>query len=230
MLSPVHASTDTNVGWHLESDSPLVAPTLEELVVQRLTVQILDGTLEPGTRLDQTEIAHTLGVSRTPVRDALRRLGMTGLVHVVPGRGAIVAELTYEDIVEIYSVRSSLEGMAGRQAALGLSEENLTTLATILDRMEDIEDTRAWTVANQEFHHLIYVGASRPRLLQLIDQLRDLCSPYVRWHLMSADSKRLARSDHRAILAALEARDGSAAELEIRTHLNRVCEGLADVL
>jgi DNA-binding GntR family transcriptional regulator len=120
---------------NLRIDASLAFQTREEFVAHRLREAILVGQLKPGDRLDQNEIAELLGVSRSPVREALRTLAAEGLVDVFPHRGAAVAELSVDELEEIFLIRRTLEGMAARLSALSMDDNEIAELETILEEM-----------------------------------------------------------------------------------------------
>lgn len=200
--------------------------TLEEYVASKLREAILKGYLKPGEKLDQNEIAELLGVSRSPVRDALRKLAAEGLVQIHPHRGAIVAELSLEELEEIYMLRRVLEGLAARLAVPHLAEERLAALGEILRAMDETEDVDVWIDLNYRFHHMIYEAAKRPRLLALIDNLRNIVAPYIRQYISSPGYRQSAQTSHRRILEACLRRDPVAAQRETEEHLQAVVDGV----
>lgn len=200
--------------------------TLEEYVASKLREAILKGYLKPGEKLDQNEIAELLGVSRSPVRDALRKLAAEGLVQIHPYRGAIVAELSPEELEEIYLLRRVLEGLAARLAVPQIDEERLAALEEILRAMDETEDTDTWIDLNYRFHHMIYEAAKRPRLLALIDNLRNIVAPYIRQYISTPEYRQSAQASHRQILEACRRRDPVAAQRETEEHLQAVVDGV----
>ena len=208
-----------------KSSAPLFL-TLEEYVAHRIREAILKGYYKPGERLDQTELAELLGVSRSPVRDALKRLAAEGLVTLHPHRGAMVAELSREELEEIYLIRRVLEGLAARLAVPNINAEQLEVLRTILERMDRTEDAEAWIELNYRFHHTIYRAANRPRLLEIIDNLRKTVAPYIRQYISSAEYRHQAQISHWRIYRACEERNPTLAEEETIQHLQAVVDGV----
>ncbi len=200
--------------------------TLEEYVAHRIREAILKGYFKPGERLDQTELAELLGVSRSPVRDALRRLAAEGLVTMHPHRGAVVAELSPEELEEIYLIRRVLEGLAARLAVPHLDEEDLGALREILERMDETEDADEWIDLNYRFHHTLYRAANRPRLLSIIDTLRNTVAPYIRQYIATPEYRAKAQASHWRIYQACAAGDAEAAERETVAHLQTVADGV----
>jgi DNA-binding GntR family transcriptional regulator len=200
--------------------------TREEYVAKVLREAIMRGDLKPGEKLDQREIAATLKVSRTPVRNALLILSEEGLVEMTAHRGAVVAELTPEEIEEIYLIRGVLEGIAARLAASRMTPELVDNLRAVLKKMGETEDADEWMEFNNQFHSLIYQTANRPRLLALIENLRNTTRPYSREFVGTEEHRQVARAHHARILAACETRDGQQAQNLIQEHMNVICQDM----
>ena len=198
--------------------------TREEFVASRLRDAILRGDLMPGERLDENALAEMLGVSRTPIRSALRVLAAESLVDLQPHRGAVVAELTPNELEEIYLVRSILEGLAARLAVPNMDDARIAALEAILEEVDRTQDAARWLVLNNRFHTLIYQAANRPRILSIIEYVRNLSTPYILQFIASPEHMASSRADHQRILDACRQRDGNRAEAELRKHLQDVCE------
>lgn len=204
----------------------LAYQTLEQFVARKLREAILLGHLRPGDKLDQNEIAETLGVSRSPVRDALRTLSAEGLVEVYPHRGAVVAELSADELEEIFLIRRILEGIAARLAVQSLNADQIVELRQILDEIDRTNDLDSWLELNRRFHHTLYQAAGRPRLLSMVENLRNTTVPYVRQFIATSKHKETSQASHRRILKACEDRNGTLAEQETQMHMNDVCLGV----
>ena len=213
---------------NLRIDASLAFQTREEFVAHRLREAILLGQLKPGDKLDQNEIAELLGVSRSPVREALRTLAAEGLVDVFPHRGAAVAELSVDELEEIFLIRRTLEGMAARLSALSMDASEIAELEMILEEIDQISDLDSWLELNRRFHHTLYEAAGRPRLFSLVENLRNTTAPYVRQFISSVEHIETAQASHRRILAACAAADGALAETETMRHMEAVCEGVLE--
>lgn len=194
--------------------------TAHEFVRSVLRRAILNGELGGGTRLVQAEIAATLDVSTTPVREALRDLATEGLVQFDPHRGAIVAELSIDDVHDIYEIRMVLEPLAMRQAVPHLSEALLGRLRELHRTMLDEPHSADWVDRNRVFHMAVYETAASPRLAAIIRNLQDASVMYIGASLKDKPSLRdEANQDHADILAALESRDADAAVAALTEHL-----------
>jgi DNA-binding GntR family transcriptional regulator len=212
------------------SHIPTPVPTLEQFVVDQLRDAILRGDLVPGQRLDQEELATLLGVSRSPVRIALRTLYAEGLVELLPHRGAMVAELSIEELEEIYHIRGILEGMIIRSAVPKCGAEELTYCRELLKEMEKPIERDRWVELNGEFHRTIYQKAGRRRLLSMIDSLRHASALYVHGYIATEDHLRSACASHRRILEAIEEGNPLRAQEETERHLQEVAKGVIGTL
>jgi DNA-binding GntR family transcriptional regulator len=182
--------------------------TAHELVRDTLRRAILRGTLPGGLRLVQAEIAAQLEVSTTPVREALRDLATEGLIRLDAHRGAIVRELDYSEVEEIYDLRKLLEPEALRRAAENITEEELEHAASLQAQMDGVTDAGVWADLNREFHATLVRAARAPRLINILQNLRDSAAPYVGLSLQASEEKRrLANDQHREILEAMRAGD-----------------------
>jgi DNA-binding GntR family transcriptional regulator len=183
---------------------------------------ILIGELKPRERLVEFELAERLGLSRTPIREALRRLEERGLVRILPRRGAVVADLSPEDAEGIYEVRVCLETLATRLAVGAITSRQLGEIAdleTACARLASGGDIAALMAANDRFHDAIYGAAGNPCLLDLIRQLRQRVNllRYNAWSLPDRIGKSLA--EHRRMVEMLRGRDAAGIGTLIRRHL-----------
>jgi DNA-binding GntR family transcriptional regulator len=193
-----------------------------------LRAGILDGRYGPGVRLGEIEVAAELGLSRTPLREALRRLGSEGLVESLPNRGARVRSWSADDLDESYEVRAVLEGLGARRAASRVSAEQLERLGELAGEMVRADpslghrapaDFADLAALNAEFHALILGASGSGRLgaaLATVVQLPLVLRTYQRY-----TPEALARSHahHHEIVDALRAADGSWAESVMRSHV-----------
>ncbi len=200
---------------------------MQEIVTETLREAILRGQLKPGERLDQIEIAERLGVSRMPVREALRRLEAEGLVAFYPHRGVLVSDLSNDEIEEVFGIRVALEAMAVRLAIPRLTDDILQEMAGIVTAMEGVEDDPPqWASLNNQFHLRLYQASGRARLCSLIEVLRYTVQPYVVSDISLPEHARRAAQEHRELLEICRRGDLAAAEQSIRKHLMAVCNDL----
>jgi DNA-binding GntR family transcriptional regulator len=182
---------------------------------------ILDGRLEPGSRLKEEELARELGISRTPVREALLMLQAEGLIETTPNRGAVVRTHDADDLIDLYQLRALLEGYAARQAATRVSEDELERLAESCDRFDAIadDDVRELVRENMWFHSAIHSAAASPRLSGMVRSVIELPLVYKSYVWYSPDQKRISAHYHHQITNALRLRDPDRAEALMREHV-----------
>lgn len=208
---------------------------LSEDAYDALRAAILGGRLEPGDRIVEADIARQMATSRSPVREAVRKLEHEGLVEYVPRRGTIVVGLSRDDVADAYQLRAHLEAYGARLAATRASAEQLARLLVMIERMRRSaaeEDLEGLVAADVEFHRQVCEASSSRRLLQLWETLNP-----ARWTLVSGlratdlSLEQIAER-YRPILAALQSRRPDQAESIIRSHIlelgERVLAGLAD--
>jgi DNA-binding GntR family transcriptional regulator len=204
--------------------------TTAKVVAERLRGEIQDGTLAPGTRLRQNDVAQRFGVSTTPVREAFAQLQAEGFVRIDPHRGAVVFHPSVDDVLEFYEIREALESLAVTHAIPRLKAEAARDLDALIDRMRRTEDARKWLKLNDQFHLRLYESAGRPRLSTLIDNLRDASAPYIYMFVASRPLSERANEEHQDILDACVKGDAVGAKQAIRTHLRNASRDLAAFL
>lgn len=188
--------------------------TAHEYVRDTVRQAILGGTLKGGTRLVQADLAEQLGVSTTPVREALRDLATEGLLQLDPHQGAVVKQLTYDEIQEIQDLTLILEPQAMRKAAACVTEQTLRDATRLADEMEAVEaaDVGRWADLNRRFHATLVQDLGPSRLVRILEGLRDGAAPYIGLTLQKPNNQlQAANRDHRRLLAALREGDGDRA-------------------
>ena len=184
----------------------------------RIRAAIRGGSLTPGERLTETDLAARFGVSRTPVRQAIARLEAEGLLTHEARRGLTVTRPDHQQVVELYVMREVLEGAAARLAAQHASETEIAAMTEIVEREPTVfADAAALATENQRLHGLLYLAAHNRYLLRSLEQLGATMSLLP--SLLTRDGRaEQAHAEHRAILQAIRVRDGDAAEAAARTH------------
>jgi len=196
--------------------------SLAQQVVERLRQQIYDRTLAPGSRLDEVELATQLGVSRTPVREALRQLAARGLVELRAGRGAFVTELTLQDQRDIFPIMARLEGWVAHEVASHATEADLEHLAELHERLErwaaagDVD--RYWE-SNYVFHIAMQELVGNRWLQDILGELRRKLNLARHRSLKLAGRMDHSLAEHRALLRALRRRKADAADALMQRHL-----------
>lgn len=205
------------------------AHTVSGRVADALRDEILHGRMAPGARIRQEEIAARLGVSRVPVREALRILEADGLVTLVANTGAWVAHLSLNECEEIYQIRERVEPLLLRYAAALLGEDELTMLEELAGRMEASTDLEEFLRLDREFHLLSYSTAETGVLGDLVRRLWNTTQHYRRAFSISLDgsSRRIVHDEHHMIVAALRDGDITGAERVLEGHIRRTRRGLS---
>lgn len=195
-----------------------------EQAYERIRAEILSGRLPPGHRLIEAELTALCGVSRTPVREALRRIVNEGLAEFSPNQGAQVADLAAEDLEALYDLRTLIEGYGAARAALRISPSQIAELERLADQMEQLVAAGADGApeaagANSRFHRVILEAAQSPRLLSVASQVIE--APLVLRTLARYSPAERARSmaHHRELIAAFRARDSQWAEAVMISHI-----------
>jgi DNA-binding GntR family transcriptional regulator len=201
--------------------------TTAKVVAERLRTEIQHGTLAPGTRLRQNDVAKRFGVSTTPVREAFAQLQAEGLVRIDPHRGAVVFHPSVDDVLEFYEIREALESLAVSHAMRKIDPAVAQELSGLIQTMRETEDPRTWLRLNDEFHLRLYACADKPRLSGLIDNLRDASAPYIHMFVASRPLSERANEEHQAILDACLKGNANAARKAIREHLRHASHDLA---
>ncbi len=215
-----------NVLQQQRSTPNLIADALREAIVQ--------GIFQEGQSLRQDEIATQFGVSRIPVREALRQLEAEGLVTLYPNRGATVSALSPAEAQEICEIRIALETMAIQLAIPKLTELDLRKAAAILETTEQETDVARWAELNWEFHATLYAPADRPRLLTMIKTLHVNIDRYVRLQMVKMnylERMRIAHAsqtqkEHYQLLDACSKQDSKTAVKLLRRHIGAAIEQL----
>jgi len=183
------------------------------------------GIYQPGDRLVESELAERLGVSRTPVREALQRLETQAML-TRDGRSLIVASLDHNQLAELYAVRTELEGLASRLAARHATDEEIRVLRGMVedDRALLTGDPRAMSRANKRFHRQIHLASHNRFLVQQLDLVHRSMALMATTSLAAEGRGEGALAEHEQIVGAIEARDGDAAYKALRTHISRAFE------
>jgi DNA-binding GntR family transcriptional regulator len=190
-----------------------------------LVLEAIDrGEYRPGDRLVEAELAERFGVSRTPIREALQRLE-TQAVLARDGRSLVVASLDHDQLGELYVVRAELEGLAARLAAQHAGPEEIRVLWEMVARDRALAgDPDALARANKRFHHQLHLASHNRYLIQQLEMVRRSMALVASTSLAATGRAARALDEHEAIVRAIEARDGAAAEEVIRAHISNALE------
>ncbi|MDD7740848.1 MAG: GntR family transcriptional regulator [Fusicatenibacter sp.] len=202
---------------------------LRDVVFHTLRQAILKGELKPGERLMEIKLANQLGVSRTPIREAIRMLELEGLVIMVPRKGAQVAKITEKDLKDVLEVRLGLEDLATRLACQRISREQLEELCRASRNFEKLlnsDDLQALAEADVAYHDVIYKATGNPRLIQLLNNLREQMYRYRIEYLKDSKVRRSLVEEHDAIFGSIKKGDSKGAQQMIREHIERQQESI----
>lgn len=195
---------------------------LRELVCETIRQAIIDGTFSPGERLMEIQMADEMGVSRTPVREAIRKLELEGFVVMIPRRGTYVADISIRDITEIYEIRTSLDVLAAGLAAERITDDELETLNRLLVEIgQHIADNNMEKIVEIDtaFHDILYQASRNERLCSIINNLREQLTG-IRGRSMSYPGRLVETMDeHRSLVDCIAARNVEAAQNAARVHI-----------
>lgn len=195
---------------------------LSERLREAIEEEIATGKLLPGTHLDETELALRFGVSRTPIRETLRLLVGVGLVVTRPRRGAVVAQISAQGLVEMFEVMGELEAMCARLAARRINEIEMASLEQAHLECRNAAasgDSDAYFYANEKFHLAIYQASHNAFLAEQALALQRKLRPYRRLQLRVRNRVQRSFTEHEAILAALHQGDGEQAAAATKAHV-----------
>jgi DNA-binding GntR family transcriptional regulator len=200
--------------------------TSAEEALNELRRRILSGSMAAGTKLHQEQLASSLGMSRIPIRDAIRTLVAEGLVLQFPRRTAVVAPISADDLTELYEIRIAIEPEASSLAVPHMRPTDLMSMRNLLQVMDTTQEHAVWLDTNDEFHGTLYRQAGRPRMVALLDQARAQTRRYTAVRLDSGQPG--LHSEHQLILAAVERRDPAAVRALVQAHLISAYSILSD--
>ena len=195
---------------------------LRDVVFKKLRQEILLGQLAPGERLMEIHLAQRLGVSRTPIREAIRKLELEGLVTMIPRRGAEVAQISEKDLKDVLEVRTSLEKLAVRLACERIHPQELLELKEACEQFAAVTKTKdmtAITRADVALHAVIIRSTGNRKLEQMHSNLSEQMYRYRFEYIKDASYHTLLIDEHERIYKSIEKRDAQLAEKEIETHI-----------
>jgi DNA-binding GntR family transcriptional regulator len=208
----------------IKVNGPIPAHLARSVIEETLRSAILDGRIPCGTALRQQDLADLFGVSRMPVREALRQLEAQALLNVIAHKGAVVAPLVQGDAVETYALRILLESEALRLSIPLLVDEDLEQAARYIDELETENNYTEIGRLNRLFHMALYCKAPNQRLLRLVEDGLNEEERFLRFNLEAMGLGKISQEDHRALLRAVEDRDVERAVKLLEQHLNRGVE------
>lgn len=206
---------------------------LGEMVYESLREAIINQVLKPGERLMEIDLADEMGVSRTPVREAIRKLELDGYVVMIPRKGAYVAGLSIKDINEVFEIRGTLEALAAGLAASRASQEEIDEMERSL-----IEEASSWETSDliktievdTRFHELIFKASRNNRVMGMIKDLREQVQRFRTTTLAVPGRMKFALDEHRRIVEAISDRNVELARIAAREHIESAENALLEVI
>ena len=220
------------MGTNFEVDMNQYLP-LRDVVFNTLRQAILRGELKPGERLMEIQLANKLGVSRTPIREAIRKLELEGLVLMIPRRGAVVAEITEKSLHDVLEVRGALEELAVDLACDRITEEDIERLREAAKEFEEVsknDDVTALAEADVKFHDIIYLATENQRLIQLLYNLREQMYRYRVEYLKRQEVHVTLFAEHEHIIECIVKHDKVEAKRAISTHIDNQMISVTDTI
>ena len=193
-------------------------------VYDQVKGMILRGEIPPGKRIIENELADSMGISRTPIREAVHKLEAEGFLNPLPKGGYAVRGLTVSGVEETFDIRSILESFAAYLAAIRYSDEDLVPLEEKTEEFQrhlDRHDLTELTRINTDFHELLYALSRSPRLIKMINDLRNEIFLLRKVMLNSEDMAKLSNKDHREMIEAMKKGEAKKVEKLVRSHILR---------
>ncbi|MFZ3172508.1 MAG: GntR family transcriptional regulator [Carboxydocellales bacterium] len=206
---------------------------LREIVFESLREAIINGNLEPGERMMEIQLADEMGVSRTPVREAIRKLELEGFVVMIPRKGAYVAGISLKDIADVFEIRAALESLAAALAAERITEEELESLECSLVKVAECteaDDLEALITVDTDFHDILYKASRNERLVQIVSNLREQIQRFRMTSLSQPGRMKDALEEHRKLVEALSERNIELARTLAREHIEFAESSMLEVI
>lgn len=206
---------------------------LREMVFETLREAIINGRLEPGERLMEIQLAEEMGVSRTPVREAIRKLELEGFVVMIPRKGAYVAGISLKDIADVFEVRAALEALAAGLAAERITEQELDELERYLIEISELresKDLNAIVEKDAKFHDVIYRASRNERLVQIVTHLQEQIYRFRTASLAQPGRTRNALEEHKQLVEAISERNVELAQKLAHEHIENAENSMLNAL
>ena len=206
---------------------------LRDVVFNTLREAILKGELKPGERLMELQLASKLGVSRTPIREAIRMLEQEGLAVTIPRKGAEVAKMTEKDMEDVLEIREALDELAAKIACNKITEEQLKRLNEIKEEFEDstrTNEVKRIAEADVSFHDVIYDATGNPKLVNMLNNLREQIYRYRVEYLKDEKNYPILIKEHEDIMKALSARDKEEVVKAMHVHIANQATAVKEII
>lgn len=206
---------------------------LREIVFETMREAIISGQLKPGERLMEVQLAEEMGVSRTPVREAIRKLELEGFVVMVPRKGAYVADISTKDIADVFEIRAALEALAAGLAAERITDEELEELQRTLVKVSksaESHDLENLIQVDTEFHDVLYKASRNERLVQIISNLREQIQRFRSTTLAAPGRMKDALEEHKKIVDAISERNVALAAQLAQEHIENAENSMLEAI
>lgn len=217
----------------LKQENILESKPLREKIADKIRADIIKGVYADDERLVEPKLAKSLGISRTPIREALRQLETEGFIEIVPRKGAVVKSLTVKDIDDLYAVKASLEGLAARQATANLTEKDIDRLRKINDKFRNLAYENPnlnimdeYLKYNVDFHNIFITASKNKKILEILDGLAKNFQRFKTLLVSNPDRAKLAFEEHKEIIEAFATGNPDLAESRVRWHIQKAWEYL----
>ncbi|WP_407830393.1 GntR family transcriptional regulator [Verminephrobacter aporrectodeae] len=224
--SPSAFEQDGSARIHIDR---VVRKTAVELVVGELRSKILSGQITPGSPLRQEALAEELGVSRIPLREAIRLLSSEGLVDLYPHKGAYVSMLSKDEVREFFDLRLRLEPWLFHESAMRISMAELDRGERLVEQM-DTAGAQEWGTLNWELHELLYSAARRPAAMNVIRTLHEKSERYFRFQVVNAPIREQAHGEHLALIVLCRQRQADKAQKALEQHIADAAEQIIAIV
>lgn len=206
---------------------------LRDVIFNTIREAIISGELKPGERLMEVQLAEKMGVSRTPVREAIRKLELEGLVEMIPRKGAHVAEVSVKDIMDVLEVRASMDGLATSLASQRITPDEVKELNHVLSQFVtnvEKENVSGTIKKDVEFHDVIYRASRNDKLLQISNSLREQVHRFRIIYLKGTGSTKDVIKEHEQIVEAIVTKDSQLAQKIAYDHIRKQEESIIKAL
>lgn len=193
---------------------------IRDEVYHMLRNDIINGIYQPGERLQEEQLAEAFGTSRTPVREALRKLEVEHFVSYVPHRGTVVSQVSTDDIEDLYEVRKMLEGIIAKRAAVNATDEDIKKLRKALSDCEKYDNSDERLDAIDEFNNILFETAKCDSIVDINKRVREILKRVVVSNHLNPERHKIAHEEHKKIIDAIEARDPNLAEKFAHEHIS----------
>lgn len=203
---------------------------LREIVLEALREAIVNGVLIPGERLMEIQLAEEMGVSRTPVREAIRKLELEGFVVMIPRKGAYVAGVSFKDVKDVFEIRAALEGLAAGLAAEKITQEEIEQMERALHYEREPDSLEEMVQSDTDFHALLYKASRNERLINILANLREQIERFRTTSLAVPGRPKTAIQEHRAMVDAIARHDVEDAQSLAAAHIENAANIMYDAL